>query len=178
MLLKKQTVWLLTMLSLVVVLSVYYVTSPAPKTSDLAAVQQGKKGDEKANADQKGVDVVTEQAGDEVFETLRLEEQDKRSELRQQLTEMVASPDLSAEEKSKAYEQMQQLTELETKEKVLESVIQSMGYKDALVRADGEKVLITVKANEKSAKAANQIIQKVGDELGDMEKIAVEFQPE
>ena len=28
MLLKKQTVWLLTMLSLVVVLSVYYITSP------------------------------------------------------------------------------------------------------------------------------------------------------
>ena len=28
MLLKKQTVWLLTMLSLVVVLSVYYLTSP------------------------------------------------------------------------------------------------------------------------------------------------------
>ena len=39
MLLKKQTVWLLTMLSLVVVLSVYYVTSE-PKTSDLTAMDK------------------------------------------------------------------------------------------------------------------------------------------
>ena len=37
MLLKKQTVWLLTMLSLVVVLSVYYVTSD-PGENELAAI--------------------------------------------------------------------------------------------------------------------------------------------
>ncbi|RLQ98274.1 SpoIIIAH-like family protein [Falsibacillus albus] len=179
MLLKKQTVWLLTMLSLVVVLSVYYVTSPETKTADLAAVDKGKKTSESASAsNKKDMDVVTDAAGDEVFEALRLDEQDKRSELRQQLTEMVASPDLTAEEKNKAYEQMQQLTELETKEKVLESLIQSMGYKDALVRADGEKVLITVKANEQSKKAANQIIQKVGDEIGEMQKVSVTFEPE
>ncbi len=43
MLLKKQTVWLLTMLSLVVVLSVYYITSPEQKSNDLAAVEQKAK---------------------------------------------------------------------------------------------------------------------------------------
>ena len=43
MLLKKQTVWLLTMLSLVVVLSVYYITSPEQKSNDMAAVQQKAK---------------------------------------------------------------------------------------------------------------------------------------
>ena len=43
MLLKKQTVWLLTMLSLVVVLSVYYITSPEQKSNDLAAIKQEAK---------------------------------------------------------------------------------------------------------------------------------------
>lgn len=40
MLLKKQTVWLLTMLSLVVVLSVYYMTTPESPQSNVAVVDQ------------------------------------------------------------------------------------------------------------------------------------------
>ena len=47
MLLKKQTVWLLTMLSLVVVLSVYYITSPEQKSNELATVKQEEKADQK-----------------------------------------------------------------------------------------------------------------------------------
>ena len=42
MLLKKQTVWLLTMLSLVVVLSVYYITSPEQQQNELAAVDESR----------------------------------------------------------------------------------------------------------------------------------------
>ena len=42
MLLKKQTVWLLTMLSLVVVLSVYYITSPEQQQNELAAIEETK----------------------------------------------------------------------------------------------------------------------------------------
>ena len=45
MLLKKQTVWLLTMLSLVVVLSVYYITSPEQQQNVLAAVDQEEEND-------------------------------------------------------------------------------------------------------------------------------------
>ena len=43
MLLKKQTVWLLTMLSLVVVLSVYYITSPE-QTADGYGGSRGTEG--------------------------------------------------------------------------------------------------------------------------------------
>lgn len=43
MLLKKQTVWLLTMLSLVVVLSVYYITSPEQTKNELASVEEKAK---------------------------------------------------------------------------------------------------------------------------------------
>ncbi len=43
MLLKKQTVWLLTMLSLVVVLSVYYITSPEQQTTNMANVEEKSK---------------------------------------------------------------------------------------------------------------------------------------
>ncbi|MGW6082657.1 stage III sporulation ratchet engulfment protein SpoIIIAH, partial [Bacillus subtilis] len=55
--LKKQTVWLLTMLSLVVVLSVYYIMSPESKNavqmqSEKSASDSGEVATEKAPAKQ------------------------------------------------------------------------------------------------------------------------------
>ena len=47
MLLKKQTVWLLTMLSLVVVLSVYYLTAPEENAADMTATEQMEKEENK-----------------------------------------------------------------------------------------------------------------------------------
>jgi stage III sporulation protein AH len=194
MLLKKQTVWLLTMLSLVIVLSVYYITSPTQQAADMANVDESSpaQGEESSTETSKGedaagkgeetaaegdVDIVTEAAGDEVFETLRMEFMDQRSQSREDLETQIASADISIEEKNEAIEQMDQLKELATTETVLETMIKTMGYEDALVRADGEQVRVTVKAKEHSAAEANKIIRLVTDEIGSMQKVAVQFQP-
>jgi len=69
--LKKQTVWLLTMLSLMVVLSVYYMTSP--NSEDLAYIDNGNtdskvtnansetKASNKAKAEKTGKDAKVEE---------------------------------------------------------------------------------------------------------------------
>jgi stage III sporulation protein AH len=188
MLLKKQTVWLLTMLSLVIVLSVYYITSPAQQATDMANVDesspaQGEETSAETSENEEAaaegeVDIVTEAAGDEVFETLRMEFMDQRSKSIEELETKVASADLSIEEKNEAYEQMEELKQLATTETVLETMIKTMGYDDALVRADGEQVRVTVKAKEHTAADANKIIRLVNDEIGGaMQKVAVQFQP-
>lgn len=65
MMLKKQTVWLLTMLSLVVVLSVYYIMSPDDNLSaPVDNVEEGKQAvEEKAPAEDKGDVQDTEEKG-------------------------------------------------------------------------------------------------------------------
>ncbi|MFK2824326.1 SpoIIIAH-like family protein [Bacillus sp. B190/17] len=182
MLLKKQTVWLLTMLSLVVVLSVYYITSPEQLSPETASpAEEGdvtvEMTEAKNAAGDKQTAIITESAGDEAFDMLRLEMQDDRNKMKEELTAKVASADVSAEDKNSAYEEMERLTELATKENVLETLIKSKGYSDALVRADGESIRITVKSNEHSAAAANEIIRLAKDELGKHQPVAVEFQP-
>ncbi|MDF2903426.1 MAG: stage sporulation protein [Bacillus sp. (in: firmicutes)] len=184
MLLKKQTVWLLTMLSLVVVLSVYYITSPEQKVSNMANVEdQSKVTQEEKPADSTtksndGKTVISGVASDEAFEALRLELEDKRNQLKEELNTIMASTNLPPEKRSDAYDQMKQLDELSTKESVLETMIKTMGYDDALVRADGEKVRITVKsAKNHSPSAANDIIQLVRSEIGELQNVAVTFQP-
>jgi stage III sporulation protein AH len=182
MLLKKQTVWLLTMLSLVVVLSVYYITSPEQKSNELAAVKQEEKADQKGTkTDTEATDsdtIISQIAGDEEFEALRLELQDERSELKEQLNAVVATTDLPADERSEAIDQMQKLNEIAQKEEMLETLIKAMDYEDALVRADGSTVKIIVKSDKESSKSeANAIIKMVKKEIGETNFVAVEFQP-
>ena len=179
MLLKKQTVWLLTMLSLVVVLSVYYITSPEQQTADLAGVEEQKAEDKETAATESkdGKTVISGIASDEKFEALRMQLEEQRTKMKEDLQTIMASTDLPAEERSDAIEKMNELDEIAQKEGVLETLIKSMGYDDALVRADGEKVRITVKAKDHSASAANEIIQMVRTELGSLQPVAVQFEP-
>ncbi|WP_042458244.1 SpoIIIAH-like family protein [Neobacillus dielmonensis] len=183
MLLKKQTVWLLTMLSLVVVLSVYYITSPEQKTNDVAQVKQEAKDEAKTktktNTEAKDdKTIVSTIAGDAEFEKLRMALEESRSKQQEQLTNIVASTNLPADERSKAKDQMEKLTETAQKEEMLESFIKTMGYEDVLVRADGEKVNVTVKSkNKPSASEANKIILEVKKEIGETNFVAVTFQP-
>jgi len=181
MLLKKQTVWLLTMLSLVVVLSVYYITSPEQKSNELAAVQQKGKDQNQGKTKTEAKDdktVVSSVAGDAAFEELRMKLEDNRSELQQNLTNELASTDLSPEEKSKLKDQMNKLNKTAQSEELLENFIKTMGFDDVLVRADGPKVIVTVKSKKKpSASEANKIMLEVKKEIDETNYVAVEYQP-
>lgn len=181
MLLKKQTVWLLTMLSLVVVLSVYYMTSPDGQKNELAATEEQEnmemEQEEAATGAESEESIVSSVASDEVFEALRLKMDEERSKMKEELRDIMASTELPSEDRGDAYEKIQNLDQVAQKEAVLETLIIAMGYDDALVRADGEKVRITVKSDEASASAANDIIQVVKNELGSMQAVAVEFHP-
>lgn len=237
MMLKKQTVWLLTMLSLVVVLSVYYVTSPEGGSSNVVMTGDDQKVSENAKtedgqevAKEEGTEAenaeatetteeseVTEESqatdtdetsektegteageegevqteeledgtvissssvsSDELFTELRLQLDDQRNELKEQLQTIVASNDASATEKSDAYDEMEALNDAARKEMLLETLIKSKGFDDALVRADGNNVKITVKAKEHNASSANQIMTLVRDEMENMEDVIVTFEP-
>lgn len=200
--LKKQTVWLLTMLSLVVVLSVYYVTTPdkmntaspatgekigqekqgtdkavtneapkeTPKKENTSKETTNKETDKKENAKKetsKKEGNVSVQSSDENFTALRMQMEDQRSEQKAKLQEVMSSTKASATEKNKAKENFDAITTMETKQELLETVIKSQGgYPDALVRADGTDIRVTVKAAKHSQKEANKIIQLVRSEGG------------
>lgn len=172
MMLKKQTVWLLTMLSLVVVLSVYYITAE-PTNNNLANVDVGQeekakgKDAKKENAGKKTENTTITDAKDEVFEEIRLQMQDERSKKYEELQQVAGSTELPVEERSEAKDEMNRLQQIAEKEKFVENlIIQTLGYEDALVQADESEVLITVKGKEPSKANANEIIKIVKKEMG------------
>ncbi|QNG61848.1 SpoIIIAH-like family protein [Bacillus sp. PAMC26568] len=201
--LKKQTVWLLTMLSLVVVLSVYYITTPEETKQDVALTGAEAEKGEKAEAakdigkevtedekggvteDEKG-EVTVEEAedgtvvsvsNDDLFAAIRMQLEDSRNERKENLEDTIVSKDASAAEKSAAKDEINAIDEADATEEMLETFIKAKGYDDALVRIDGQKVQVTVKAEKSSKTEANKIIQLVSSEMEDMKDVAVTLQP-
>lgn len=177
--LKKQTVWLLTMLSLMIVLSVYYLTSD---TEDLAFIESGESElEETTTSEGQESDTVIDEISninDELFTTIRMEIQDERSRKKDRFNEIVASSSASAEEKNRALEDIEVLEQMTTKESILQDSIRAAaeGYDDVLVRAEEDKVHVHVKVDEMSKEEVINIMQMVKDEFGEV-TVDVNFQP-
>lgn len=188
--LKKQTIWLLTMLSLMVILSAYYMLDPEREKESQAYIEALKeKGEnieenvqpEEAKNKEEGVEEnkqeepTIEAQEEDMFQTLRLERDGHRSMMKEEYTQIIASNETPAEMKTDAYQKMEQLQEVTQKETMLESLIRSKGYEDALVRTEGEQVRIIVKSAQLTKKEANQLMMIAMDELGH-KNVAVEYQ--
>ncbi|PGL72407.1 SpoIIIAH-like family protein [Bacillus sp. AFS055030] len=188
---KKQTIWLLTMLSLVVVLSVYYVTTPDnlkttsfmnmntnTNTDSLDSTPKDAKKTDANTATSKHNDKETtsqENSTSEVFLKQRMEQEDQRSQLIDEYKATVDSATASAQEKSEAFTNMNELQKLTALESDVEAMIKEAGYKDALVRSDKDEVKVDVTSAKPSRKAANDIIQMTRSVLGE-KLVVVKFQ--
>lgn len=193
--LKKQTVWLLTLLSLMIVLSVYYMNSPTEE--DFAFIfQEDDEKETTLTSDEDNSAVMNEQqnqqnemdleeestistvsSDDELFTLIRMELAQSRSSRLEQLESIMASSSASAEEKNDAYDEMKKIDQLSTKELIVEETLKSeYGYTDVLVRSMDENIVVTIKADELSDTEANQIMRTVYDEFGPMQ-VEVKFQP-
>ncbi|MFN7251147.1 MAG: SpoIIIAH-like family protein [Anaerobacillus sp.] len=187
MVLKRQTVWLLTMLSLIIVLSVYYITSPMQ--DQLAFVGEEEKQGENNNTfvefeeiteesmeELFGDKILTSFTNDEVFNSIRLERREARERMNEDYVAVIASVEASADLQSRALDNIEHLHVLAQKEEMLETLIKTKGYEDVLVIAEGDEVKIIVKANELSREEAVTINLMAREQLG-IDNIAVAFQP-
>lgn len=189
MMLKKQTVWLLTMLSLMIVLSVYYMTSP--NEGEVAFVdeeEQNQTEDVNTNTDNEAMtngtvetegkqEVTSSLTSDQWFTAARLSIEQNRSERKEYLQEVMASGNVSTDEVNQAMDEINRLQNYSNKENMLEQTIAAKAeYPDVLVRAEEDKVRVTVKANELSKADTVEIMQLVYNEFGEV-PVNVNFQP-
>jgi stage III sporulation protein AH len=176
MVLKKQTVWLLTMLSLIIVLSVFYISSPNQPADFAFEENENVNGDNVGENNEEGT-ITSEMARDDVFVALQMKREEKRSIMEQDYMAVIASKDVTAEAKSEAYTKLQALNELAAKETMLETLIVAQGYEDAIVTTNGNKVNVIVKANAHTKKDAAKIMLLGKEQLGYEFVVAVEFLP-
>lgn len=171
----RRTVWLLTLFSLAAVISVYYY-APVKPFDGLAIFTDAPLNETVLSGVSENTDetkMVTSESP--LFEGMRMEMMNERSQLREQYTQKIASDQYTAEEKNEAFTEMQKLIKQESNEAMVEMLIRSLGYSDALVRTDGQKVAVTVMADELSAVKANEIVYLVRTELENVLDVSVNF---
>ncbi|UOE95921.1 SpoIIIAH-like family protein [Alkalihalobacillus sp. LMS39] len=186
MVLKRQTVWLLTMLSLIIVLSAYYMTSPG-ESLDYAYTDEEKGLEENTDVtvsvDEEmdmDMEVVLEEAGegdgeagmisaissDETFTSLRLDRQVSRDKLLESYTNVMTSG-ASAEAIAEAVDKQEALLSMQQQEEMLETLVRTKGYEDVLVITKDDRVNVIVKADELSREEAVEILALAREQLGD-----------
>lgn len=166
MVLKKQTVWLLTMLTLMVALSAYYLLSNGEDEFALSDHNPYLIESAETNQDELmkevGIDITTTQSmtTEDVFVSLRLERDQFRAQLMEQYYNIINnSQDSNAIAEATA--KMEELDLLEGNEHLVESLIKARGYADAVVYTQDKKVNVIVQKDQLNKEEAVAIINLV-----------------
>ena len=175
----KRTVWFLTLVSLVAVLSIFYFVNKEPMPFDGLAlfgddVTDSKTGTDIVDDADKQTPVFAESY---LFADMRMTVKNERSLLKEQLTTKITSTEYTAVEKNDAYDEMAALTKRDSTEALMEMQIKALGYPDAFVRTDGGQVNITVLTLDgQSVKQANEITHLVMSSWTEARNVRVEFE--
>ncbi len=132
----------LILLTLVMMLTVYYIKTPS----------------EKPNTDDPDVPSGTTTGRLEPLTAMRLTLKSERNDSILALDAIIASSESTPTQINAAIEQKVALTELTESELLLELQIIALGYQDAFVHSTGKGVEVTVVSDEHSITKANEII--------------------
>ncbi|WP_203246945.1 SpoIIIAH-like family protein [Sporosarcina beigongshangi] len=174
----KRTVWFLTLLSLVAVISIYTMREKTMSFDGITLFTKGESKDslslsEQLDAADKTAPVFAERY---LFEEMRMEVRDVRSKLAEQLTTKITSSDYTAAEKNDAIDEMAEMTKRNSDETLMEMQIIALGYPEAFVHKEEGAVKITVMATEGQSKTlADEIIRHVKTSWSDAGTVQVVF---
>lgn len=158
----KQSMWFLTLFSLILVLSVYYLTMP----SSLFATN---------NDDQKTSEKVTVEESD-ILTALRVEDEDEMTSLRNEYRTTLTNEASTVEEKNNAYEQIKLLDVLKGREEKLEKMIKETYKMNSFVKIDSDQVRVVIASEKHDTELANNIMRSIQENFENKVYISVKFQ--
>jgi stage III sporulation protein AH len=159
---KKQNIWALTLFSLILVLSVYYITLP----NEYDVIKEEAK------------TTVKEVDKNQVIETLKIENNENKTKKEKELHEILTKEDASKEEKNNAYEELKALNVLKSKEEELELKIKDKFNLDNYVEINEDQIKIVLIKNEHNEKMASEIMDFVQESFEEKKYITIKFEKE
>ena len=157
----KKGVWFLTLFSLILVLSVYYITMPTELLMS-------------NNIEEVSPTVKTEDSS--ILVALRVESDENVEKELESLKKIISDANSSIEEKNAAFEKMKELNSNRSKEDVLEEKIKTTYKLDSFIKIDNTNISITIKSDKHDNVLANNIMRTIQEEYDKKMKITVKFQ--
>lgn len=165
----KQKLWFLTLFSLILVLSVYYITMP----SELLTTT-GKQTENKTSTTKSNVSATVSET--DVLTALKVEADEERAALAAEYNEILTNKDTSTEEKNNAYDGLKQIDEIKAKEEDLEKKLKKELKLDSFIKIDGTNVSVTIKKQNHDYSLANNVMRLIQKEYENKVYVSVKFQ--
>lgn len=164
----KQNLWFLTLFSLILVLSVYYVTMPNELLlkTDLEKNNDNKNNEEKVNL---------EQEESEILVSFRVDKEEERRLEKTDLQSILTSSTATTEEKNNAYDKLTYLNTVLGEEEKLENKIKSKLNVDSFVEIDNNQINVIAISKNHDVKLANNIMRTVQEEYKEKVYVTVNF---
>ena len=167
----KQSIWFLTLFSLILVLSVYYITMP----NELLMTNNSNQTTEETTSDTGEEKAVIKES--ELLTALRVEAEEERTEEINALNETLNNAEASTEDKNNAFEKLKDLNSLKGKEQLLEKKIKDNFKLDSFVKIDdNNQVRVVVSGSEHNTELANNIMRSIQEDFDTKMYISVKFQ--
>ncbi len=159
----KKGVWFLTLFSLILVLSVYYITMP----TELLITKPVSKEEDSPT-------VKTEDST--ILVALRVENEEAVEKEIESLKKIISDSSSSIEDKNAAFEKMKELNANRSKEEILEEKIKATHNLDTFIKIKGNNISVTINTSKHSTELANKVMRTIQEDYKEQMKITVKFQ--
>lgn len=159
----KKNLWFLTLFSLVLVLSIYYVTMPNELLLTSNGVEDGNN-DKQLNVKESSI-----------ISALKIE--DNNSTLKEigSLKEILTKEDSSVDDKNKAFDALKLINQISSKEELLEEKIMNNYSLDSFVKIDGDQIRVVIESETHDNDLANKIMKTIQKEFDTKQYISIQF---
>ena len=161
----KKSAWFLTLFSLILVLSVYYITMPP----ELLIAQPN-------NINKEETSPVVNVEESSILVALRVESDEELDNELNKLKKIVSNSESTIEEKNKAFEKIKDLNNTRSIEETLEKLIKTEYKLNSFIKIKENNIEVIVNSSEHNMELANQIMRIIQAEFDTSKNISVKFQ--
>ena len=158
----KKNLWFLTLFSMILILSVYYITMPSELLLSSKAESKLKE------------TIKVEES--ELLTTLRVKSDEELDQELNKLKEVLNNTSSSTEDKNKAFEKIKALNENKELENELEKSILEKHKLKSFIKINNNDIKVTINSNKHDTTIANNIMRTIQENFNDHKNIVVCFQ--
>ena len=168
----KKSLWFLTLFSLILVLSIYYITMP----SELLLNNTDDNSLKKESVDNTDDQVTVNIQESDLLVALRVEADSEMESEIENLKMVLTDDKTSTDDKNKAYEKIKSLNNNRSEEENLEKKIKDEFNLNSFIKIEDDQIKVTVESDVHDNSLANKIIRSIQSNYDTSKYISIKFQ--
>ncbi len=159
----KQSLWFITLFSLIIVLGIYYFST------DQTSLTMGKYQSSSSY-------VANSSSDDNNISVFKVADDESTMGKIDELQNILLDDEATLEEKNNAYDELEVISSYKTKEEELSRLIKKEFDYDSFIKIRDNQISITISSDVHNNEIANKIIKSVQEKFKDIKYITVKFE--